>query len=494
VYNGAVSAPAIDESLLDAKLAELEQARPWSARVIAKLEALLHAPDDVTLVRVNPFAFGRDKGIAAQEAVDLFLHAARLGIFTMDWHLLCPQCGLAVESFGSLCKLHHDFVCHLCNLSVQAKLDDFIQVSFTVAAPVRRLRHHDPASLAADDYLFNLRFTRELHVGSPDGPRLVDFMRRAFVLLRWIEAGETVRSTVEAEAGLLSALEFQAHEGAEARVRPSASAHELHFVIDDGEMTVSPAEVAPGPLTITVANRRSRRLVWGAAIKPQLLLDQGMDKSGLVFEPMVTGALLLTNQTFRRLFRTETVQSSEGIGVRDVTVLFTDLKGSTEMYERIGDLRAFAMVQQHFQRLGAVVAAHDGAIVKTIGDAVMAAFARPADAVRAALAMQQQIEAFNREHGDQALVLKIGIHRGPSIAVTLNESLDYFGHTVNVAARVQGVAEADEICVTDAVYRSEGVAALLASVQSEDARLRGVSKEVRVHRARRGERPSVTPP
>ncbi|HTM19209.1 MAG TPA: adenylate/guanylate cyclase domain-containing protein, partial [Kofleriaceae bacterium] len=200
---------------------------------------------------------------------------------------------------------------------------------------------------------------------------------------------------------------------------------------------------------------------------------------------IVTGAMLLTNQTFRRLFRSETVLGADGIGLREVTVLFTDLKGSTALYERIGDLKAFALVQQHFDRLGMVVGANGGAIVKTIGDAVMAAFQRPVDAVRAAFEMLEQIERFNGEQGADDLVLKIGIHRGPSIAVTLNQSLDFFGHTVNVAARVQALADADEVYVTDDVYRSDGVAALLGEVDSRDAQLRGIQKQVRVHRALR---------
>jgi class 3 adenylate cyclase len=203
-----------------------------------------------------------------------------------------------------------------------------------------------------------------------------------------------------------------------------------------------------------------------------------------VLEPIVTGAMLLTNATFRRLFRKETMQGSEGIGVRDVTVLFTDLKSSTALYERIGDLKAFALVQLHFERLAAAVQRNAGAIVKTIGDAVMAAFTQPADAVRAAVEMQAEIDRFNREQGGRDVILKIGIHRGPSIAVTLNDSLDYFGHTVNVAARVQGLADADEIYVTDDVFRAEGVAPLLHSIEVRDAQLRGIHREVRVHKAR----------
>ena len=168
-------------------------------------------------------------------------------------------------------------------------------------------------------------------------------------------------------------------------------------------------------------------------------------KPALEFEPYLSGRMLLTRQTFRKLFRSERVDEEEGLGVRQVTFLFTDLKGST------------ALVREHFTLLDAVAHRHAGAIVKTIGDAVMAAFSRPADAVAAALGTLQEIERFNREHGGPAIILKIGAHCGPSIAVTLNENLDYFGQTVNIAARVQSFAGAGEICLTEALYMAPSV-------------------------------------
>jgi class 3 adenylate cyclase len=125
----------------------------------------------------------------------------------------------------------------------------------------------------------------------------------------------------------------------------------------------------------------------------------------------------------------------------------TDLKGSTLLYEQIGDLNAFALVQQHFERLQAATVRHGGAVVKTIGDAVMATVAEPAAAVRAAIDMLNEIEAINHGFPGKQLLRKIGRHRGASIAVTLNE-LDYFGQTVNVAARVQSLADTNEIYPT----------------------------------------------
>jgi class 3 adenylate cyclase len=210
------------------------------------------------------------------------------------------------------------------------------------------------------------------------------------------------------------------------------------------------------------------------------------EKPTLEFDPYVSGGMLLTRQTFRKLFRSERVDEEEGLGVRQVTLLFTDLKGSTALYEHLGDLNAYALVREHFALLGTVAQRHAGAIVKTIGDAVMAAFSKPADAVAAALHMLQGIGQFNSGHGQPAIILKMGAHCGPSIAVTLNENLDYFGQTVNIAARVQSFAGAGEICLTEALYTAPGVQQLLTGhdVEEFDAPLRGVEGNARVYRIR----------
>ncbi len=150
------------------------------------------------------------------------------------------------------------------------------------------------------------------------------------------------------------------------------------------------------------------------------------------------------------------IQGTEGIGIRDITILFTDLKGSTALYERIGDLKAFSLVHQHFERLGAVINEYSGAFVKTIGDAVMASFLNPVDAVKAGLEMNKEIARFNRAFTRSDLILKIGIHKGACIAVTLNDRLDYFGQTVNTASRVQGLAGSEEVYITEEVFAYPG--------------------------------------
>ena len=176
------------------------------------------------------------------------------------------------------------------------------------------------------------------------------------------------------------------------------------------------------------------------------------------------------------------IGATEGIAVLDVTLVFTDLKGSTALNERIGDLNAYIQVQRHFQHLLDATSAH-GAVTKTIGDAVMAAFSTAADAVQVALDMREAVDQLNRDRPQRDFVLKIGVHRGAAIAVTLNERLDYFGQTVNIAARVQNLADGDEICITEEVYGAPGVAEIIAPypVAKSEAELKGVSKAMSVY-------------
>jgi class 3 adenylate cyclase len=160
--------------------------------------------------------------------------------------------------------------------------------------------------------------------------------------------------------------------------------------------------------------------------------------------------------------------------------MFSDLKGSTALYERVGDAAAYRLVREHFAFLAATVREHDGALIKTIGDAVMAAFADPADAVAAALAIQRKVADFNRAHGGAGIVIKLGLHCGPTIAVTLNDRLDYFGGTVNMAARLQNESRGGDIVLSSAMLEDAAAAALLRglAVREEVATLKGFDRPV----------------
>ncbi len=172
--------------------------------------------------------------------------------------------------------------------------------------------------------------------------------------------------------------------------------------------------------------------------------------------PFLTAKRLLTNQTFRDIYRTDTLDVDQGLKITSLTFLFTDLKGSTALYERVGDIVAYDLVREHFRVLNEIVASEAGAVVKTIGDAVMATFPSPDRALAAALRMRDSVRELKKD-----LLIKIGIHEGPCLAVTLNDRLDYFGQTVNIAARVQGLAHERAIFATKPVVEHPQVAKMI---------------------------------
>lgn len=488
----------INAPLLDDKLAELEAARPWSAGLISNLRAMIETADDYDLFRVNPFPVARAMSIDDNEAIDLFLHGVKHGLFEMEWDMLCAFCAHIVSSLRELGRLHPHFVCDFCGAENHVALDDYIHVGFTVSPRIRKNAFLDPDSLTIEDYYLKYQFAKGvIFAGDHSLAEVGALLTR---VMTYIEPNETRRFQVAADPGSLQAKDLRngatvtyfLPEAAEAVTTPLTIDLDGGAFLSNGapptpttfEFRVAPfhlevaGELPAGTLDIEFANRmETKSAFWLMHFPP------GFESDYVRFESFLSGKRLITTQTFRDLFRFETGPTTEGIDVRDMTFLFTDLKGSTALYDRSGDLQAYYLVRQHFETLARVVAAHSGAIVKTIGDAVMASFMNPLDAVSAATAVFREIDALNRTISEP-IELKIGIHRGPAIVVTLNDRLDYFGQTVNIAARVQGLAGAREILLSSDVHSHNGVVEALSgcAVASERANVRGVSDMLDVFR------------
>jgi class 3 adenylate cyclase len=476
---------SVNESLLEERFSALETARAWSPRVMSRLEALVRQGDDKALYRVNPIRFAAERGIAEAEAIDLFLHATANGLFEMDWLLLCPMCACVVESLASLKGVGSHYQCQVCRGEYQAELDEYIAVAFTVSPAVRAIPLHHPAELPAADYCFNCRLTAEVVL--PDGLPFVEYLRSVTQSVSYLLPGAVTRFACHSgdlQGGQYFGWDIDHRARFLFSIEGAPPTAPQVVRIRYGEDGCDPVDgaVAPGEVIFAVENTTARRGILAISTVPA-----GSAHGMLQCVPFLGGGRLLATQTFRDLFRSELIKATEGIGVRDITLVFTDLKGSTALYGRIGDLNAFSLVQQHFERLLDVTVASKGAVIKTLGDAVMAAFVTPADAVAAAIAMLDEIARFNKMRLGQELILKVGIHRGAAIAVTLNDRLDYFGQTVNIAARVQGIAEGDEICLTRDVHDAAGVAALLSpfALAHDHAQLKGVGGEMEVFRVGR---------
>jgi class 3 adenylate cyclase len=282
----------------------------------------------------------------------------------------------------------------------------------------------------------------------------------------------------------------QLHAIAEVHVADSAPS-EVTLEIFDGHVVPESVTLAPGPAKLKLVNRSEEPelLIFIGRFEeddPAAATDEepsGPPDGWMEWLPFLTGKRLLSTQSFRELFRTESLAPDAWLELQSLAILFTDLRASTQMYERIGDLEALRLVREHFKILRDVIASEDGAIVKTIGDAVMATFPETRQAVRAGALIHRALEGLATPAD---LALKVGVHAGPCVAIDSNERLDYFGQTVNVAARVQGLADGRELVCTDFVFQSPGVrdalGELSVELHREEVRLKGIDAKVVVHR------------
>jgi len=407
------------------------------------------------------------------------LHAARIGIFELSWNVVCPGCG-GVLGEGTTLKTvgHDDYVCALCASGYQASLDQMVEVTFTVSRRIRRIAAHEPNELSFTEYFRQIFWASAM--------KLPDDLDRAVeeITLDTLElpAGEKAQLSLQLPAEFLIVFEPVTHTAQfiDVKGEPTRERQNLSIVFTGIKTPTTTVEMRPGPLRLSFENRSDERVLPGLWIA-----GDGLHKLLDLRHPFLSGKRLLTNHLFRNLYGTDTLDAEQRLKITSLTFLFTDLKGSTELYERVGDLAAFDLVRAHFHVMQEIVAAETGAVVKTIGDAVMATFHSPDHAVAAALRMREAMEKLNCERGSEDLLLKIGIHEGPCLAVVLNDRQDFFGQTVNIASRVQGLATSQAICATGPVIEYAQTSALLARKGlvpvAEQRELRGITDEYAVY-------------
>ncbi len=474
--------PAVSEACFQERLDILRTSYTNHDDLVRELgEFVRNAPDD-QIVRINPIQYAAEHRRDEAQVIDLFLHARKAGLLTMEWHYVCRGCGSIIESFHTLNAAGEHSFCKTCLVNRDADLSDFVEIGFTVSKAVRTSRFHDPETLSAKE--FGIDYNIAASAEARDGTKARDFYRRHNVFISYVEPGETKTFKVSLEPGF-----FSLHYGPELIVDASSQnrVERIDITQRDGRPAEKRQTVAPGALSYNLTNGSPDRIIASAiSLTAAELTALNRIAPGFKLGGFLSGSRLLSTQTFLDLFPSETVMSAGGLAVKRVAVLFTDIKGSTALYDRIGDMKAFNLVRQHFGVLRDVIAANHGALVKTIGDAVMASFHEPLNAVRAALDMLAQIRRFNDSAGEELIRLKIGAHVGQCLAVTLNERLDYFGQTVNLAARVQGLAAEQEIYLSDAMYSLPGAADLLSAMQcdAQTVQVKGIEREIAVYALR----------
>jgi class 3 adenylate cyclase len=421
----------------DAAVSRLEEQGYKRAQVLAHL--LLTAPEN-EIERIRPKKLALAWQIEPRRAIELCLAAAKAGLLELRWDLLCPRCRGAKASVPTLDQLPEGAHCPSCNVDYGRDFTRNVEATFRPSRAIREIGAGGYC-LASPLSTEHVRVQQVLEPG--ERRELAAELAAGPYRLRTVEPGASV--DVDYAGGRF----------------PSVAVAGTGVLAGD----LSP----PGTIVLSNAGPTRRTIV--------------VESRQWIAEAL-TAHEVTTMQAFRDLFAAEALRPGDEVEIRQVTLMFTDLKGSTALYSRVGDARAYHVVREHYAFLTRTIREHDGAIVKTIGDAVMAAFAEPASALAAALAVQRDVALFNRTSQTGPIVIKLGLHAGPCIAVTLNDRLDYFGTTVNLAARLQAESRGDDIVLSGEIVEDPEASKLLAGLllAAEFAPIKGFEEPIRFWR------------
>jgi hypothetical protein len=357
------------------------------AEAAAAIEQLVTNGADRDLCRINVLDFAARTGLNEERVVAAFLQAARIGLFELSWNVLCPGCGGVLEAGATLKTVdRHEYNCALCAAGYEPTLDEMVEVTFTVSPRLRKVAAHDPDTLSFSDYLQQIFWGSGIDLPANVGELLDEIALEAIEL----PPGEKALISLQLPAAFIIVFDPVTHatQFIDVKGEPTRERQNLSLIFNKVRATTETIAMRPGPLRLSFENRGARRVLPGVWIAGDTLHELlGRRK------PFLTAKRLLTNQVFRDLYQADTIDINQRLKITSLTFLFTDLKGSTALYDRVGDLVAFDLVRAHFGVLHDIVAAEAGAVVKTIGDAVMATFSTPDRAVAAALRMRDAMQS-----------------------------------------------------------------------------------------------------
>ncbi len=398
-------APSDPDALARARARVVE--RGVRQELAERLAAHVRDCADADAIRIRPFEIADEWGLPRREVLAAFLHAVASGLVELRWAIVCPSCRTASQEVASLSEISLSGHCQMCDIAFELDLDRAVEATF----------HPHPAVRRVPDMMFCAG-------GPARTPHVLSQLNLEHGQERTLAApGEAGRYRIFSRGGARASLEVDPEAPAEARVH-----------LSDDKVEPADLRVRPGG-DVRVENAAS-----GAR-------HVKLERLGYA-SAAATAHEVSTLPEFRSVFSGDLLKRETPLKVARVAIFFSDLTGSTALYSAVGDAAAFRLVDDHFDVMRAAIAAHEGVVVKTMGDAVMASFVDEKACILAALECLERFETFRaeKEHGARTHI-KLGVFAGACYVVTANAALDYFGQTVNVASRLQHLAESGELII-----------------------------------------------
>ncbi|MBY0527561.1 MAG: protein kinase [Gemmataceae bacterium] len=390
------------------------------AAVLERLGDFMAQAPDQEVARMRPLALAKRLGLDPDQVTAAMLHGAREGLVLLLWDILCPVCRIPSEIKDTLRELREHGRCDACNLDFELDFANSVELIFRAHPEIRA------TELAT------------YCIGGPvHSPHVAAQVR--------LNPGECMELDLNLPEGAYRLRGPQLPYALDFRVQPSAPGRRWDLSLRGGLEPTLPRLLRDGSQYLAITNDYAQEMI--------LRVERTASRDDALTAARATALAL-----FRELFPGEVLSPGQMVSVATMTLLVTELAGVADLYAEMGDAPAFGVIHAHLRILEEHIRRHGGALVKAEDAGVLAVFSSTLAAVEVGLGLQQALTA---DEKTGRLRLGVGIHRGPVMAATLNDHLDYFGTTVSQAARLPALAGPAGAIVSEAVASDPQVAAML---------------------------------
>lgn len=421
-FQEAVPLKPARQRRLEERLGELA-GRGIDAEVVTKLGEFLRDAPSQELGRIRPLALARRLNTDPERTVEACLHAAKCGLLSLHWDILCPTCRVSSDVKDTLQAIQSHARCEVCDLDFEVDFGNSLELIFRA--------HPELRDVDLKTYC----------IGGPEHlPHVIAQVR--------IAPGERLDLNLQLAEGIYRLRGPQLPYAVTLDVQSVRGATRGQVLFAAETDSSVPTLLRGGRQALTLENGYQRELL--------VRLERTIP-----LKDVLTAASASSMSLFREIFPGEILRRGQLINVATVTLVTAALDDPARLCDDLGDAQAFEVLQEFYRIAQDLIKSHKGAVVKQVDDRLLAVFDDCEEAVRAAVALAET----NVKCGDDpALVPRIGVHRGAALATTLNDHLDYFGNSVNRAFRLLKSAGPGDVVLSQEVSADLPVHELLQSL------------------------------
>jgi class 3 adenylate cyclase len=371
----------------------------------------------IDVASIRPINLALKWKLPQKQVIEACMQAMVVGLLEMRWEILCPQCRVVKVNSAGLHDIPKSVHCSSCCIDFGLDFNENIEMIFF---PAQWLRQVNSTTYCMLSPRLTPQITAQIRI-HPNHEKIIDY---------------------SLEPGIY-------------RCRILEEQRSVTVIVNQKDASFPVIELTQDKMHLLPEKKTAWTLINNSQNARFFIIENLKYK-----ENTLTAQKVSTMHVFRQLCPEQLIRPGDSIGISRLTILFTDLKDSTAFYYKVGEAQAYHIVREHFGFLSEIIYKHNGTLVKTIGDSVMAVFYDSKDGVAACLDVRDHLEEFNRKNKTE-ISIKLGIHEDNCISVNMNNLMDYFGTAINVVARLHALSDGNDIIISEEIMQNPAVELLL---------------------------------